>query len=146
LTVIKSLVLAVAGNLSAFGGIPKNGYEQAPYEASGAFNPQLPCLPKWHGWGAGELGLEALRARGLANVKAAFCRAAVTRRPFAARRPPSLRFALPLSDRRRLPYADRSNCRWKPAVGPLNFASWEKCTWNCENENRIKTELIRPVN
>jgi len=69
--------------------------------------------------------LEALRARGLANVKAAFCRAAATRRTFAARRPPSRRFALPLSDRRRLPPADRSNCRWEPAVGPLNFASWD---------------------
>jgi len=42
-----------------------------------------------------------------------------------ARRPPSRRFALPVSDRRWLPSADRSNCRWKPAVGPLNFASWE---------------------
>ena len=58
-------------------------------------------------------------------MKVAFCRAAATRRPFAARRPPSRRFALPLSDRRQLPSADRSNCRWEPAVGPLNFASWD---------------------
>jgi len=93
----------------------------------GLSTPSCPASPRgpWHDWGAGELGLEALRARGLANVKAAFCRAAVIGRPFAARRPPSRRFALPLSDRRRLPSADRSNCRWEPAVGPLNFASWD---------------------
>ena len=107
--------------LECIWGYPKIGYEQAPWRQVGLPTPSCLASPVTR---RGSWGLEAPQARRLANVKAAFCRAAATGRPFAARRPLSRRFALPLMDRRRLPPADRWNCRWKPAVGPLNFASW----------------------
>ena len=119
---MESLVLAVAGDLQCIWGYPKIAYEQAPWRQ--VRHPTLSCPTSPRGT-AGELEVGSPTGPWTRQCESAFCRAAATRRPFAARRPPSRRFALPLSDRRRLPSADRSNCRWKPAVGPLNFASWE---------------------